>query len=114
MKLKLIIKLSILIAVLFIGIGCDYQNPDDFTALRGPYLGQTPPDMTAELFAPEIYPEGEIQGCSGFLNEGTVFVFGSSLVIKCARAHSSKLPTMPKASVILSRSLSEIKSTTDV
>jgi hypothetical protein len=75
-KQSFILRL-IIIAVLLVGIGCDYQNPDDFTMLRGPYLGQEPPGMKAELFAPEIFPEGDIQGCSGFLNEGTVFVFGS-------------------------------------
>ena len=70
-------KLSLIISILVIGVSCDYQSPDDFTTLSGPYLGQSPPGMTAELFAPEIFPEGEGQGCSGFLNEGTVFVFGS-------------------------------------
>lgn len=70
-------KLSLILSVLIIGICCDYQNPDDFTTLSGSYLGQTPPGMTAELFDPGIFPEGEGQGCSGFLKEGTVFVFSS-------------------------------------
>jgi len=43
----------------------------------GPYLGQTPPGMTAVLFAPGLIPEDESVGCSGFLNDGTVFVFSS-------------------------------------
>ncbi len=78
MKQLLIIKLLATISVLLFGISCDYQNPDDFTALRGPYLGQESPGMTAESFNPGgIFPEGDVQGCSGFLNEGTVFVFGS-------------------------------------
>lgn len=70
-------KLSVTITILVLGISCSHQNRDDFTALRGPYLGQTPPGMKAELFDPGIFPEGESQGCSGFLKEGTVFVFGS-------------------------------------
>ncbi|MFC1564735.1 TolB family protein [candidate division KSB1 bacterium] len=47
------------------------------TDLSGPYLGQKPPGMKAELFDPGIFPENEGQGCSGFLNDGTVFVFTS-------------------------------------
>jgi Tol biopolymer transport system component len=35
--------------------------------------------MTAEAFSPPgIFPEGEGQGCSGFLNDGAVFVFTSA------------------------------------
>jgi Tol biopolymer transport system component len=69
----------ILIAILGFGIilfNCCAQQ-DDFPILKGPYLGQKPPGMTAELFDPGIFFEGEIQGCSGFLNDGTVFVFTS-------------------------------------
>ena len=50
---------------------------DDFPILKGPYFGQKPPGQKAKPFDPGIFPEGEIQGCSGFLNGGTVFVFGS-------------------------------------
>lgn len=39
----------------------------------GPYLGQTPPGKTAEAFAPWL----EASGSSGFLRDGTVFVFGT-------------------------------------
>jgi Tol biopolymer transport system component len=52
-------------------------GPDDLTGLTGPYLGQTPPGKTAEPFDPGIFFEGEGQGCSGFLHDGTVFVFTS-------------------------------------
>ena len=44
---------------------------------QGPYLGQQPPGLTAELFATDVFTEGEFLGCSGFFNGGTVFVFGS-------------------------------------
>jgi hypothetical protein len=42
-----------------------------------PYLGQDPPGVTAEVFAPELFGADEWVGCSGFLNDGTVFVFSS-------------------------------------
>lgn len=54
---------------------CNSQN--DNTILSGPYLGQKPPAMKAELFDPGIYPIDEFQYCSGFLNDGAVFVFTS-------------------------------------
>jgi hypothetical protein len=50
---------------------------DNWAILKGPYLGQKPPRMTAELFSPGIFFKGQHLGCSGFLNKGTVFVFGS-------------------------------------
>lgn len=57
--------------------GCS-QPVDDFPVHQGPYLGQTPPGLEATVFGPAgIFPEGEGQGCSGFLNDGTVFVFTS-------------------------------------
>ena len=43
----------------------------------GPNLGQKPPGTTAKLFAPALVPEDESAGCSGFLNDGTVFVYSS-------------------------------------
>ena len=73
-------KLSIshfcfILAILFLFNSCSQQN--DIPLLQGPYLGQEPPGMTAELFDPGVFNEGEFLGCSGFLNDGTVFVFGS-------------------------------------
>ena len=50
---------------------------DEATFGDGPYLGQQPPGVTAEVFAPGLIPEDEWAGCSGFLNGGTVFVFSS-------------------------------------
>ena len=74
MKPKIIlIGIAILIVLIF--ITC--TNQSDFPVLQGPYLGQEPPGMTAERFDPGIFFEGEGQGCSGFLNDGTVFVFTS-------------------------------------
>jgi hypothetical protein len=62
-------------------LGCGWAHAQssapDFPQLSGPYLGQKPPGTTAEPFDPGIFFEGERQGCSGFLNNGTVFVFTS-------------------------------------
>jgi hypothetical protein len=44
--------IGILISVPFLMIGNSRQ--DKFTGLEGAYLGQNPPMMTAEVFAPDI------------------------------------------------------------
>ena len=62
--------------LLLLIVGC--TNRDDLMDLKGPYFGLTPPGRKAELFSPEgLFVEGQRQGCSGFLHEGTVFVFTS-------------------------------------
>ncbi|MFC2156442.1 TolB family protein [Acidobacteriota bacterium] len=53
------------------------EKSDRFPKLEGSYLGQDPPGLTAEKFDPGIFFKGEYLGCSGFLNNGTVFVFSS-------------------------------------
>ncbi len=70
-----IVQVCLILAVLFLFHGCSEQS--DIPLLQGPYLGQSPPGMTAELFDPGIFNEGEFLGCSGFLNDATVFVYGS-------------------------------------
>lgn len=44
---------------------------------EGPYLGQQPPGTTAELFAPGLAAADESLGCSGFLDDGKLFVFSA-------------------------------------
>ncbi len=44
---------------------------------EGPYFGQQPPGMTAKVFAPGLAAANESLGCSGFLDDGRVFVFSS-------------------------------------
>lgn len=39
------------------------------------YLGQKPPGLEAEIFAPHLFADDESAGCSGFLDDGKVFVF---------------------------------------
>jgi hypothetical protein len=51
MKLKVIfIGVLLLDSLVF----SSYAHQDDFTALKGPYLGQKPPGMIPEIFAPDI------------------------------------------------------------
>lgn len=71
-----------LILILFISvlpalIQENKKGKSDWLVLKGPYLGQKPPGKKAVLFNPGIFFKGEVQGCSGFLNCGTVFVFTS-------------------------------------
>lgn len=64
---------GILLFVIFVFI--IHAQQDDFPLLKGPYLGQTPPGMTPEIFAPEIMATMEYELCSGFMNNGRLFIF---------------------------------------
>jgi len=65
---------AVLVAVLFSAVWVVGQ---EFSA-EGPYLGQEPPGMTAEVFAPDLVSADQGLGCSGFLDDGRVFVFSST------------------------------------
>jgi len=60
-------------ALLILFAGCPTQ--DDFPVLKGPYLGQKPPGMTPELFAPGIVPTEDNELLYGFFNNGALFLF---------------------------------------
>lgn len=47
----------------------------DFSKLTGPYLGQKPPGMVPELFAPGIISTGGHEGCGFFSPDGNEFYF---------------------------------------
>ena len=51
------------------------QGGNEWSILKGPYLGQKPPGMTPELFAPGIISTDASEGSSGFLNKASVFLF---------------------------------------
>ncbi len=53
-KEKIKMKKLIVICLLFIGIVTVNAQQGDFPKLTGPYLGQKPPGMTPEVFAPGI------------------------------------------------------------
>ena len=46
------------------------QKESKFPVLEGPYLGQTPPGMTPEIFAPGIISTGYHDGCITFSPDG--------------------------------------------
>lgn len=48
---------------------------DDFPVLKGAYLGQKPPGMTPEVFAPGIITTDISEGCSGWGNDMEYFIF---------------------------------------
>jgi len=68
-------KMMIYQTVFFVIIltGCERQ--DDFPLLKGPYLGQKPPGMTPELFAPGIVTTEDNEALYGFFNNGALFLF---------------------------------------
>jgi hypothetical protein len=49
-------KTSIIVTIIFFASNCTTQ--DKFPVLKGPYLGQKPPGMTPEIFAPGIVSTG--------------------------------------------------------
>lgn len=68
-----------IIAVPSLGLICilGFLNatPDDFPVLKGPYLGQRPPGLEPEVFAPGIISTEVGEGCSGFMSDGRLFLF---------------------------------------
>ncbi len=70
---RFIILIAFLSSVLPIFSCSAHQH--DFPALKGPYLGQKPPGMTPELFAPGIVSTEDNEVSYGFFNDGTLFFF---------------------------------------
>jgi len=50
---------------------------DDFSVLKGPYLGQTPPGSEPEIFAPGLITTHYSQSYIAFLNEARVCVYSA-------------------------------------
>jgi hypothetical protein len=55
------------------GLRKEYLEKMEQTDINGPYLGQKPPGMTAEIFAPDIVSTGHGEFCSVFSPEGDEF-----------------------------------------
>jgi hypothetical protein len=72
-------KLSVTLAgipILLAGLPQAADRAPDFSALPGrPYLGQEPPGMTPELFAPGFISTGDHDGLYGCLDDGQRCVF---------------------------------------
>jgi len=52
-----------------------YTQQNEFPILKGPYLGQKPPGMTPEVFAPGIISTEASEGSSSFSPDGQLFLF---------------------------------------
>jgi len=50
----------------------------DFQVLKGPYLGQKPPGITPEIFAPGIITTHYSQTYIAFLNSGRICVYSAT------------------------------------
>jgi len=76
-------KISSLIALVLIWpSACQLSEPPSespatvaLDGQRGAYLDLPPPGMAAEMFLPEVLSNVQRGACSGFLNNGSVFVF---------------------------------------
>jgi hypothetical protein len=66
--------LSVLV-LLVLSAGAYGGGQQPFPRLEGPYLGQKPPRMSPQRFAPGIITTDEEEGSSGFALGGTAFLF---------------------------------------
>ena len=57
-------------------IGCVIFCSNEYSVLKGPYLGQKPPGMRPEIFAPEIISTGFRENCATFTGGGKELYFG--------------------------------------
>ncbi|MCP4895987.1 MAG: exo-alpha-sialidase [bacterium] len=69
--------IALALAVLLCG-GCTQSKSAVVHEVSGPYLGQDPPGLTPEVFAPDIISTDGDEGCTAFLDNGRVFVFNRS------------------------------------
>ena len=65
----------LLMFVVFMFITC--SRGDDYSDLKGPYLGQTPPGTEPQLFMPGLVSTHGFDICIAFLQGGTVCVFSN-------------------------------------
>jgi tetratricopeptide (TPR) repeat protein/Tol biopolymer transport system component len=57
---------------------CSCAQQDDFSSIKGPYLGQTPPRSEPEIFAPGLITTHYSQSYIAFLNDARVCVYSAS------------------------------------
>lgn len=55
-----------------------YAQPDKFPVLKGPYLGQKPPGIKPEIFAPELFSDFKYTFCSVFSSNGNEYYFAAA------------------------------------
>jgi len=66
----------LLLLAMFVSVRNSVIYAQDFPVLKGPYLGQKPPGMKAELFAPGIITTGYNDYSAAFSPDGKEFLFG--------------------------------------
>ena len=54
------------------------ETEKKFETLKGPYLGQDPPGLVPQIFAPGIISTDGSEGCAVFFRKGTVLIFKQS------------------------------------
>jgi hypothetical protein len=64
-----------ILVIFILSSSIDVAGRQPFPRLQGPYLGQEPPGLTPQVFAPGIITTDEEEGSSGFARSGTVFLF---------------------------------------
>ena len=53
-------------------------NKKNWPVLKGPYLGQQPPDMTPQVFAPDVFSDFKYTFCSVFSPDGKEYYFAGA------------------------------------
>ena len=76
-----VMNLEAILLIIFTLNGFAQQG--EFPVMKGPYLGQKPPGMTPEIFAPGIISTDESEGSSGFALNGKVFIFQRFINREC-------------------------------
>jgi hypothetical protein len=75
-------RLAVLV-LLALASGSAAGGQAPFPRLRSPYLGQKPPGLTPQPFAPGIVTTDAEEGCCGFALKGTVCVFQRFIDGRC-------------------------------
>jgi hypothetical protein len=80
MKRTAMVLVLFILSLIFVpAVGAEKEFP----RLEGPYLGQKPPGLTPQRFAPGIITTDENEGSSGFAMNGSVFIFQRFLDGQC-------------------------------
>ena len=72
------VHFALLLLLVLIG-----RTQEEFPRLQGPYLGEKPPGLTPQPFAPGVVTTAEDEGSSGFALNGSVFLFQRFLDGQC-------------------------------
>lgn len=92
-------KTMVIICLLIFTVVSGLSQQNDFPKLTGPYLGQKPPGMTSETFAPGIIStENANEFCASFSHDGKEFYFNRGMAIMVCRLKKEGWTTPEPAS----------------